>query len=146
MGKKISAEDTSKIKAIIINRIAIDMLSLRKVCLSEDIPSMTKVLEWLKEDQEFAMQYARACDIRHEGLADEILDIADDSSRDTKIINKGGEDYEIENTEWVNRSKLRVDSRKWLLSKLAPKKYGDKIAHELSGKIQTEQITGMKIE
>jgi hypothetical protein len=60
-------------------------------------------------------------------MADEILEIADDSSNDTKTIHKGGNDIDIENTEWVNRSKLRVDSRKWLLSKMMPKKYGEKL-------------------
>lgn len=68
-------------------------------------------------------QYARAMELRAEFMADEILDISDDSSNDTIYTEKG----EIENKEWTNRSKLRVDSRKWLLSKLMPKKYGDKI-------------------
>lgn len=68
-------------------------------------------------------QYARATELRAEAMADEILDISDDSSNDTIYTEKG----EIENKEWTNRSRLRVDSRKWLLSKLMPKKYGDKI-------------------
>jgi hypothetical protein len=83
--------------------------------------------EWIDNDEDKSKRYARACETRADKLADEILHIADDSTNDTKVIDKGGNSIEIENTEWVNRSKLRVDSRKWLLSKLAPKKYGDKL-------------------
>jgi len=60
-------------------------------------------------------------------VADEILDIADDAANDwmQRSENKGG-GYEI-NGEHVTRSRLRIDSRKWIASKLKPKKYGDKI-------------------
>jgi hypothetical protein len=121
-------EEIEALKGQIVEKIAIDMMSLRSVCSEKDMPSMSTVLDWLKEDKSFSLQYARACEIRAEGIADEILDIADDSSRDTKTIkNKNGDDYEVEDTEWVNRSKLRVESRKWLLAKMMPKKYGDKL-------------------
>ena len=120
-------EEIERLKDEICFDIAFHMFSLRKVCSKETMPAMTTVLEWLKNDEKFSLQYARACEIRAEGMADEILEIADDSSNDTKTIHKGGNDIDIENTEWVNRSKLRVDSRKWLLSKMMPKKYGDKL-------------------
>ena len=62
--------------------------------------------------------------------ADEILDICDDGSNDwIERQNKDGSTYETVNSEVINRSRLRVDTRKWLLSKLMPKKYGDKIIH-----------------
>lgn len=61
-------------------------------------------------------------------MAEEILAIADDSRADTEIrYDAQGESYEAPNSEWLQRSRLRVDTRKWLMSKLAPKKYGDKV-------------------
>ena len=47
--------------------------------------------------------------------------------KDTKVLIKSGGIVEVEDTEWVNRSKLRVEARKWIAAKLRPKKYGDKI-------------------
>ena len=66
-------------------------------------------------------------DVDYELLADEIVDIADDGVNDLMTIVHKDLRYENENREVVNRSRLRVDSRKWLLSKLIPKKYGDHI-------------------
>lgn len=59
-----------------------------------------------------------------EMMAEEIIAIADDSSNDTFIDDEG---VEHTNHEHINRSRLRVDSRKWLLSKLLPNKFGDKV-------------------
>jgi hypothetical protein len=56
-------------------------------------------------------------------MADEILEIADETSRDTLVNSKGDE---MANSEWIARSKVRIDTRKWLLSKQLPKKYGDR--------------------
>ena len=83
-------------------------------------------------------------------IAEEILDISDDNSRD-KIhkVGRDGKTYEEENSEFVNRSKLRVHARQWYLSKVNPKKYGDKIEvdqkTEHSGTIAVP-ITGMIIK
>ncbi len=65
-----------------------------------------------------------------EALAEEILEIADDGSNDTYETEDG---HEKVNTDVINRSRLRVDTRKWLMSKLAPKKYGDKVEQFISG-------------
>lgn len=100
---------------------------------------------WLNENATFRDKYARAKEDQADFLAEEILDIADDSSNDTKVVNKNGEVIEVENTEWVNRSKLRVDARKWVASKLKPKKYGDKIGVDHSGKIDGVIFKGIDL-
>lgn len=83
---------------------------------------------------DFAAQYVRACDARALYLAEELVDIADDGTNDwITRQNSDGEDYEVPNNEHIQRSRLRVDTRKWLLSKLMPKVYGDKITNELTG-------------
>lgn len=113
-------------------------LSLRKALIEVHIPAVT-FYEWIDKDEEKAKQYARACEERAESLVDEMIDIADDSSKDVIEQDLGdGIVNHITNHEVIQRSKLRVDARKWLISKLAPKKYGDKIDVTTGGdKIQS---------
>lgn len=112
-----------------------DGASLLKVCRDESMPCKTTVLKWAREIPEFATQYAQAREMLLEHWAEEIVDISDDTSHDTlQKTDEDGKIYaEVANTEWITRSRLRVDTRKWLLSKLAAKKYGDRISAELSG-------------
>jgi hypothetical protein len=106
--------------------------SLRTICLDDDLPSATTVFRWLANDEyaAFREQYTRAREGQAERLAEEILSIADDGSSDWTVNEKGSE---VLNAEAVARSRLRVDARKWLAGKLAPKKYGDKVTQELTG-------------
>ena len=105
--------------------------SLRAVCRREGMPNRATVTNWLITDKEgFFSQYTRARDIGLDEMADELFDIADDSTRDTFVDDNGNERT---NSEVVARSRLRVDTRKWYLSKLAPKKYGDRITQEVVG-------------
>lgn len=116
--------------------------SLRHICLSEDMPAATTVHQWVLEDKGadekgnggFSKQYARARDIQAEIMFDEILEISDDGTNDYMTITKGDKEYNTEDREVTNRSKLRVDSRKWYLSKVLPKKFGDKMDVTSDGK------------
>jgi len=101
--------------------------SLRSILSREDMPSRYAFFEWLKDDEEKANQYARACEVRAEGIFEDILEIADDASNDFTLADIGdGIQIEKFNSEHVQRSRLRVDARKWMLGKMNPKKYGDK--------------------
>jgi hypothetical protein len=109
--------------------------SLRTICKMEGMPSVQTVLKWLREDKEgFLAQYARAKEEQADFMIEEMIEIADDGTNDLMTVEKGDVAYEVENKEVTNRSKLRVETRKWIASKLKPKKYGDKIGHELTGK------------
>jgi len=99
--------------------------SLRKICADDGMPSQSMVFRWLAQDDTFREQYARARESQADFLAEEILEIADESTSDTYTDENGNERV---NNEVVARSRLRVDARKWLASKMAPKKYGDKVA------------------
>lgn len=101
--------------------------SLRTVCKADEMPHMRTIFRWLREDEEFCHQYARAKEESADALVEEMLEIADDGSNDLMTIEKGDYSYEVENREVTNRSKLRVDTRKWIASKLKPKRYGDKL-------------------
>ena len=95
------------------------------------MPPESTVRGWVLDDVEgFAAQYARARDMQADKMVDDILEIADDGRNDTYLDADGNErtDQEV-----IARSKLRVEARKWIASKFAPKKYGDKQAVELTG-------------
>ena len=110
--------------------------SLRSVCRDEAMPARSTVHKWLAENDSFSDRYARACSIRADEIHDEMFEIADDGSNDwMEIIGKDGESLGWKvNGEAVQRSKLRVDTRKWSLARMNPSKYGDKAALELTGK------------
>jgi hypothetical protein len=118
--------------------------SLRAICGEEAMPDKATVLRWLPKHEEFRDQYARARELQAEHWAEEILEIADDGAKDSYQDSDGNErvDHEV-----VARSRLRVDSRKWLMSKLAPKKYGDKVTTTIAGdpenpvKMSVENVT-----
>lgn len=107
--------------------------SLRSICVDENMPNAATVCRWLAVNEGFREQYARAREVQADTLFDEILDIADDSSGDRKIVGRDGEEREVCDTEFVQRARLRVDARKWMAGKLQPKKYGEKVTQEHVG-------------
>lgn len=67
-------------------------------------------------------------------MAEEIIEIADDSSEDYIKLGDDGDGPSIKfDSEHVNRARLRVDTRKWIMARLSPKKYGDKLQQEITG-------------
>lgn len=107
---------------LICDQIATSDKGLRKICAENDISTFS-VLKWLKENEDFSIQYARAREMQADYLADQILEIADDKKGDL-IMGEFGENGNAAN---VQRSKLQVEARKWIAAKLKPKKYGEKI-------------------
>ena len=107
--------------------------SVRSIAALDQFPSQDTIYKWIIRHPEFAEKYARAREAQAELYLDEIIEIADETSRDTITITRGETETEVANNEWINRSRLRVDARKWAMSKLAPKKYGDTVALKHSG-------------
>lgn len=103
-------------------------IPLAEICRGEGMPAVRTVSDWKADRPEFAAAFARAREDGFDAIATDCLRIADDTTGDTKIV--GGEDYEREaaNTEWIARSKLRVETRLKLLAKWDPKRYGEKLA------------------
>ena len=95
--------------------------ALLHVCEEKGFPTQTTVFRWLNEKEEFRKKYARAREIQIERMALDALRIADDPNEDPQS------------------RRVRVDTRKWILSKWAPKKYGDKLEVEQTGE-QTIRI------
>ena len=106
--------------------------SVRTICKDKSMPCASVVFKWLADETKgaFVEQYARAREAQADFYAESIIQIADDGANDTYMDDDGGVKVD---QDVIARSRLRVDARKWYASKLAPKKYGDKLQQELSG-------------
>ena len=90
--------------------------SVRQICSQPGQPDKSQVYRWLDENGDFRDQYARAREAQADKYFQEIIEIADAATPET-----------------VNVARLRVDSRKFTVARLAPKKYGDHISHDVKG-------------
>ena len=114
--------------------------SLRSICRDDEMPAISTVFRWLRVEEGFSDQYARAREEQADTLADEIVEIADeecttvraDKHPNAKADDDGLVEVVFDSTA-VARNRLRVDARKWVAAKLKPKKYSDKIQQEHSG-------------
>lgn len=100
-------------------------MTIREITEQDQMPVPSTIFLWLSKHPSFSDNYAKAQSDRTNLLAEEILDIADNGTNDW--MERHGQDNEgwITNGEALQRSRLRVDTRKWLMAKMAPKKYGD---------------------
>ncbi|MFT8365828.1 MAG: hypothetical protein ABF623_08185 [Gluconobacter cerinus] len=134
---------TPEIAEEILERLS-DGESLASICGREGMPSRGAVNHWVINDHEgFASRYACAREAGLMVMADDILNISDDGQNDTY---KDADGNEKTNQDVVQRSRLRVDSRKWLLSNLLPKQYGDRVAGAPSGEVNLNQIDDSNLD
>jgi hypothetical protein len=118
----------------ICETIATTYKGLRELCAENPHwPDKASIYKWVLKHDEFGDQYMRAKAVQCNWLAEYSMEIASDNSRDTYTDEKGKEKCDH---EWVQRSRLRVDTIKWYTSKLAPKLYGDKL--QLTGDIDSQ--------
>lgn len=89
--------------------------SLRSVCADEDMPSLTTVMKWLREDDAFAQHYAGAREARAEVMFEELDEVSEDAASADNAVTVAG-------------LRLKADNIKWKLARMSPKKYGDKLA------------------
>jgi hypothetical protein len=110
--------------------------SLVEICRAEGMPEISTVFGWLGKKPDFEAQYRRAREAQADLMAEEILLISDEAQNDyVERLGRNGGTFTALDTEAVLRSKLRVDTRKWLMAKLQPKKYGERVAVEHSGDV-----------
>jgi hypothetical protein len=116
---------TAEVAAEICRRLA-EGESLTSICKDDHMPARSTVTAWYIDNREgFSEQYAKARDIGLDVMADQVMGIADSSGED------------------VQRDRLRFDARRWYLSKLAPKRYGDKVIH--AGDSESPIVTRIEI-
>lgn len=112
---------TSELANAICERLA-DGESLRSICQLEDMPAESTVRHWALEDRDgFFAQYTRARDVGLDCMADRVLHDAD-TATDASL------------------GRLKMDARRWYLSKLAPKRYGDKVEVEHAGEVKVTRV------
>lgn len=107
--------------------------SLRQICRDAGMPNESSVRYWVVDDPFFAAQYARARNSGLDAIAEEMQEIADDATNDFMTRSSQTGVNKVLDAEHVNRSRLRIDARKWLLSKLRPDKYGEDQRIQLTG-------------
>ncbi|MGB2525683.1 hypothetical protein [Flagellimonas sp. SN16] len=130
-----SKENKKEIVDFICNEIA-EGKSLRQVFKeNEELPDTKTFYSWIDDDEEKLQQYARATEHRQDLIFEDILNIADTPKIGikTKTTEKGIETME---GDMIEHRRLQVDARKWMLAKMNPKKYGDKVFqdHTTDGK------------
>lgn len=101
--------------------------SLRSICELEEMPSLRTVMYWCNDNKEFLQQYTRAREAQADYYADELIEIAD-----TLLKDDDGKTFDDPTA--VARAKLRIETRKWIASKLKSKSYGEKVTQEITGK------------
>lgn len=121
---------------LICERIATSTLGLKDLCrMYDDMPHRDTIYQWRYKHPQFADMYARAKLHQAELLAEEIIEISDDSSEDYTTDEFGNP---APNKELIARSRLRVDTRKWLAAKLIPRTYGERLQTTNETKITVE--------
>lgn len=119
---------TKELAQEICDEISSSSKGLSTLCVENSHwPSKRNILRWTKINEDFCHQYAIAKKQQVESLIDDIIEIADDSSQDFFEDDSGKKKI---NLEHINRSKLRIDTRKWIACKLVPKIYGDRTQPE----------------
>ena len=109
----------------ICTEIATSSVGLNQICKQHGV-STVSFYDWIKKDTELLNKYTRAREDQADYLADEIITLSDDKTSDYVE----GEFGKVGNAANVARSRLQVEARKWIASKLKPKKYGDKVEVE----------------
>lgn len=124
------------IREEILDAISTTSKSLKTLC-SENThwPCARTIYRLLRDDTVFSHQYAQAHVAQAGILAHEIIEIADNIENDTIFDDEG---FARPDKEWIARSRLKIDTRKWLASKLIPKVYGDRITQETTVTIKHE--------
>lgn len=110
--------------------------SLRTVCKPDHMPALSTIFLWLRNHNEFSEQYAIAKEECADLWAEDIVDIADNQVGqplyiDGELYLRDGKPVFVVDGPAVNHARLRVDSRKWTAAKLKPKKYGDRMEHDV---------------
>lgn len=124
------AYSKKEIKSIfekILFEMVVNGKSLRTVLKMDSMPDITTFYIWIEKDEIKSKQYAQAIKMRADLLFDEMLDIADDNSKDF-IDQELAEGIIVSkfDHEHVQRSRLRIDTRKWVIERMNAKKYNEK--------------------
>jgi len=100
--------------------------NLVKVCKRPGMPDKSTVFRWIAAHEEFRDKYAKATEARADAIFEDMFGIADDATEESAAVAK---------------ARLRIDTRKWALARMNPKKYGDKVSQEIDHKSSDGSMT-----
>ncbi len=129
------SEYTQEIADRICNELS-EGISLRTVCLADDMPDKTTVFRWIRQNEEFRNQYARAKEESADAQHEVLMDLGDNAIDLSQSVDPKA------SSAVVQAVKLKADNLKWSMSKMKPKKYGDKIDVMTDGKALPTPIYG----
>lgn len=101
--------------------------SLRTVCGQDHLPSIATVYNWFRKHPDFLERYARAKEDATDAMAEDIQDIADEPQTYQEVIQHPDGSQTVRTIDNTKRTQLRIETRKWIMGKYKPKKYGDKL-------------------
>jgi hypothetical protein len=113
---------------------------LKAACEEASIPQPT-VISWVKSDDKFSSEYARARESGYLLMAEELVQIADTPELGVEVKTNELGEREVKEGDMLGHRKLRVDTRKWLLSKMLPKVYGDSTKVEIGGSLDVKKLS-----
>jgi hypothetical protein len=97
--------------------------SLISILRRKEFPSTATFYQWLEADEEKTKRYVRACELRADVIFEQIIEIADHSDEDHTPFT---------GSNIVQRDRLKIDARKWIVAKLHPKKYSDRVYQDIT--------------
>jgi len=134
--------DKDKVFLDIIQQIELGR-SVSNILLDSNLPSRATFYSWLNDNPERIELYKKATEIRADNIFDDMLEISDDASKDYFYDVNGNRQQSM---TAVNRSRLQLDTRKWVLGRMNPKKYSEKLDITSGGdKLKIVPIIGMQI-
>lgn len=132
---------SEELAAQILSQIATRNCGLQHICEeNQGFPVPSTVYLWLLQHPAFSEKYARAKEDQMQVLEDEILQIADNTQLGSIVTLKADGSEERKMADMIEHRKLRIESRKWLMGKLKPKKYGDKLDLEHTGQVVVKRV------
>lgn len=123
-----------EIASRILSEIATNRKGLETICNENpDFPRPATIYLWMIQRPEFSEKYARAKEDSLQVLEDELLELSDNTQLGVIETIKPDGTREIKRSDMIEHRKLQIETRKWLMGKLKPKKYGDKLTQEHTG-------------
>lgn len=113
--------------------------SLLSVLKKEGMPNRVTFFVWMKESEDNTNNYARAIKARSDVLFDEMIEIAY-TPEEGEVIKSSSHGVETTTSDMLGHRRLKIDTLKWILSRMDPKKYGDKMSIEQETKSITEIV------
>lgn len=100
------------------------------ICADTTMPSQPQVMKYLFENETARELYYAAREMQMETLAEEAMTIANDDSDDHSFDDRG---RRFSHNEVVQRARVKIDTIKFMMQKMSPKRYGDKSVTEIQG-------------